>query len=161
VDPYRIPRPLPIARNTARTRHRAIRQSLKGASGGARHSASRSEEAGRNSCFWARNCPLAGECEHEGQETRYFEKARRRAERSHQKLAEHFLARLYRSWQQHGSEVLDRAMAERPQLYFRALVRLTMVCTVSSPSPRDFRRHYRAANAAARGEQGLRLSMTN
>ena len=42
--------------------------------------------------------------------------ARRGAERSHQKLAENFLARLDRTWQQHGREVLDRVMAERPEL---------------------------------------------
>ena len=48
--------------------------------------------------------------------------ADRRAERSHQKLAEEFLARLDHTWQQHGREILDRVMAERPELYFQALV---------------------------------------
>ena len=42
--------------------------------------------------------------------------ARRRAERSHQKLAENFLARLDRTWRRHGPEIFDRVMAERPEL---------------------------------------------
>ena len=36
----------------------------------------------------------------------------RRLEGSHQKLGENFLARLDRTWQQHGREILDRAMAQ-------------------------------------------------
>jgi len=44
-----------------------------------------------------------------------------------EKLAEDFLARLNRSWERHGSEFLDRVYAERPQLYFKALVKLTLV----------------------------------
>ena len=71
--------------------------------------------------------------------------ARRRAERSHQKLAEEFLARLDRTWQQHGREILDRVMAERPELYFQALVRLTQVLHRRLPEPPEFdRSRYRA-----------------
>jgi hypothetical protein len=71
--------------------------------------------------------------------------ARRRAERSHQKLAESFLTRLDRTWQQHGREVLDRVMAARPELYLHALVKLTEVLHCRLPEPPDFdRRHYRA-----------------
>ena len=33
---------------------------------------------------------------------------------SYQTLAENFLARLDCTWQQHGREILDRVMAERP-----------------------------------------------
>jgi hypothetical protein len=40
------------------------------------------------------------------------------AEGSGKKLAEDFLARLNRSCEQHGSELLDRVYAERPKLYF-------------------------------------------
>jgi hypothetical protein len=47
--------------------------------------------------------------------------ARRGPESSHQKLAENFLARLDRTWRRHGREILDRVMAERPELYFQAL----------------------------------------
>ena len=43
------------------------------------------------------------------------------------KLAEDFLSRLDCSWERHGSEFLDRVYAERPQLYFKALVKLTLV----------------------------------
>jgi len=44
-----------------------------------------------------------------------------------EKLAEDFLARLNRSWERHGSEFLDRVYAERPQLYFKALVELAIL----------------------------------
>ena len=49
------------------------------------------------------------------------------AEGSGKKLAEDFLSRLDRSWARHGSEFLDRVYAERPELYFNALVKLTQV----------------------------------
>ena len=70
-------------------------------------------------------------------------KARRSVEGS--KLAEAFLARLDRAWQQHGREILDRLMAERPELYFQAMVRLTVVLHRRLPEPPDFdRSQYRA-----------------
>ena len=66
-------------------------------------------------------------------------------ERSHQKLAESFLARLDRAWQQHGREILDRLMAERPELYFQALVKLTAALHRRLPEPPGFdRSQYRA-----------------
>jgi hypothetical protein len=69
----------------------------------------------------------------------------RRAERSHQKLAEEFLARLDRTWRRHGREILDRVMYERPKLYFQAMVRLTEVMHRQLPEPPEFdRRRYRA-----------------
>ena len=46
---------------------------------------------------------------------------------SRKKLADDFLAYLNRSWDQHANELLDRVYAERPQLYFKALVKLTLV----------------------------------
>jgi hypothetical protein len=42
-------------------------------------------------------------------------------------LAERFLARLNRSCEQHGSELLDRVYAEQPKLYFNALVKLAIL----------------------------------
>ena len=72
-------------------------------------------------------------------------KKTRRLEGSHQKLAKEFLVRLDRTWQQHGREVLNRVMAERPELYFQALVRLTQVLHRRLPEPPGFdRRQYRA-----------------
>jgi hypothetical protein len=50
-----------------------------------------------------------------------------KAEGSGKKLAEDFLARLNRSCEQHGSELLDRVYAERPKLYFNALVKLAIL----------------------------------
>jgi hypothetical protein len=64
---------------------------------------------------------------------------------SHQTLVENFLARLDRTWQQHGREILDRVLAERPALYFQAMVRLTQVLHRRLPEPPGFdRRQYRA-----------------
>jgi hypothetical protein len=84
--------------------------------------------------------------------------ARRRAERSHQKLAEEFLARLDGTWQRHGREILDRVMAERPEFYFQALIRLTEVLHRRLASLRILIAPLScgriAAIAAAHGEQG-------
>ena len=72
-------------------------------------------------------------------------KTRRPVESSHQKLAEEFLARLDRTWQQHGREILHRVMAERPKLYFQVMARLTQVLHHQLPEPPGFdRRRYRA-----------------
>ena len=49
-------------------------------------------------------------------------RACRRAEGCRQRLAEDFLAHLYHCWLQHGHEVLDRLGAERPEVYFKAMV---------------------------------------
>jgi hypothetical protein len=51
---------------------------------------------------------------------------RSRAEGSRTKLAEAFIADLDCSWQQHGREVLDRVFRERPDVYFKALLKLTV-----------------------------------
>jgi hypothetical protein len=72
---------------------------------------------------------------------------------SHQKLAESFLARLDRAWQQHGREILDRLMAERPELYFQAMVRLTVVLHRRLPEPPDFDRHQYRADLSRRLQQ--------
>jgi hypothetical protein len=67
------------------------------------------------------------------------------AKGSHQTLAKDFLARLDRAWQQHGREILDRLMAERPKVYFQTLVRLTVALHRRLPEPPDFdRRQCRA-----------------
>ena len=71
--------------------------------------------------------------------------ARRGAERSHQKLAEEFLARLDRTWQQHGREILNRVMAERPELYFSSAGQVDGGSAPAAPRAPEFdRRHYRA-----------------
>jgi hypothetical protein len=81
--------------------------------------------------------------------------ARRRAERSHQKLAENFLARLDRTWRRHGREILDRVMAERPELYFQALVRLTQVLHRRLPEPPGFDRSQYRADVMRRLQQRI------
>ena len=62
------------------------------------------------------------------------------AEGSRKKLGEAFLADLDRSWQQHGREILDRVRIERHQVYFRALVKLTLVLHGALGEPGDFDR---------------------
>ena len=59
---------------------------------------------------------------------------------SHHKLAEDFLAQLDRSWQQHGREMLAWLRAERPKVYFKAMVRLTEVLHCRLPEPPKFDR---------------------
>jgi len=51
---------------------------------------------------------------------------RSRGEDSRKKLAEAFLADLDRHWQQHGRETLDRVMTERPKVYFKIMLKLTV-----------------------------------
>lgn len=62
------------------------------------------------------------------------------AEGSRDKLAEAFLADLDRSWQQQGRETLDRVRTEQPQLYFRALVKLTAALHRAPGKLNDFDR---------------------
>ena len=51
---------------------------------------------------------------------------RSRGEGSREKLAEAFIADLDRSWQRHGRETLDRVMTERPKVYFKIMLKLTV-----------------------------------
>jgi hypothetical protein len=53
------------------------------------------------------------------------------------KLGEDFLARLNRSWELHGREILARVRAERPELYFEALVKLTLALHRATGEPTD------------------------
>ena len=39
---------------------------------------------------------------------------------------EAFLADLDRSWEQHGREILDRVRTERPKVYFKIMLKLTV-----------------------------------
>jgi hypothetical protein len=56
------------------------------------------------------------------------------------KLGEDFLAHLNRSWELHGREILARVMAERPELYFKTLVELTLALHRATGEPTDFDR---------------------
>ena len=66
-----------------------------------------------------------------------------RGEGSRKKLAEAFIADLNRSWRQHGREMLERVRSERPKVYFRALVKLTLALhrALGDPNNFDRRRH--------------------
>jgi hypothetical protein len=54
------------------------------------------------------------------------------------KLAEDVLAHLNRSWELHGREILARVGVERPELYFKALVKLTLALHRAIREPTDF-----------------------
>ena len=69
------------------------------------------------------------------------------------KLAEDFLAHLDRPWQQHGREILDRLLAERPEVYFKALVKLAQVRYRTIGELRDFDRRRNREEALLRLEQ--------
>jgi hypothetical protein len=74
------------------------------------------------------------------------------AKRSHQKLGEDFVADLNRTWEQHAREILDRVMAERPKLYFQALIKLTQVLHRRLPEPPGFDRRRTRVDALQRLE---------
>jgi hypothetical protein len=56
------------------------------------------------------------------------------------KLGDDFLAHLNRYWELHGREILARVWAERPELYFKALVKLTLALHRATGQPTDFDR---------------------
>jgi hypothetical protein len=66
-----------------------------------------------------------------------------RVEGSRMKLAEAFIADLNRSWRQHGREILERVRSERPKVYFRALVKLSVALhrALGDSNNFDRRRH--------------------
>jgi hypothetical protein len=59
---------------------------------------------------------------------------------SRRKLGEDFLVDLDRSWELHGREILDSVLAKRPELYFKAPVKLTLVLHRATGKPTDFDR---------------------
>jgi len=67
-----------------------------------------------------------------------------RPEASLEKLADDFLAKLNRSWRQHGPEALTRLSTERPELYVKAIVELAVAqlggCAKLSDSDRRLNR---------------------
>jgi hypothetical protein len=71
--------------------------------------------------------------------------ARRRTERSRRKLGKGFLADLNRAWRRHGRKTLERLSAERPMIYFKAIVMLAEIQQRQLPEPPGFDRlRYRA-----------------
>jgi hypothetical protein len=78
--------------------------------------------------------------------SRASQPARRRTERSRKKLGKDFLADLNRAWRKHGPETLERLSAERPTIYFKAIVMLAEIQQRRLPEPPGFdRQRYRAA----------------
>jgi len=73
------------------------------------------------------------------------------ADGSREKLVTAFLTNLDRSWHQHGREILARVWAERPEVYFKALVKLALVLH-RQIEPNDFDRPRRREEALQRLE---------
>ncbi len=78
---------------------------------------------------------------------------RSRGEGSHKKFAETFLADLDRSWEQHGREVLDRVMTERPKVYFKVMTKLTVALHRATGKLNDFDRRRIREDVLQRLEQ--------
>ena len=78
---------------------------------------------------------------------------RSRPEGSVQKLAEGFLAELNHSWRQHGPETLARLSTERPEFYFKAMVKLALVQLDGWDKLSDFDRQRNREEALHRLEQ--------
>jgi hypothetical protein len=74
----------------------------------------------------------------------------RRTEDSRRKLAEDVFAHLTRSWQRHGREVLVRLRTERPEVYFKAMVRLMKILHHRLPEPPGFDRERARADVLQR-----------
>ena len=79
---------------------------------------------------------------------------RSRPEGSVQKLAQGFLAELNRSWRQNGPETLARLRNERPEVYFKAMVKLALVQLDGWDTLSDFDRQRNREEALHRLEQG-------
>lgn len=78
---------------------------------------------------------------------------RSRPEGSVQKLAEGFLAELHHSWRQHGRETLARLSTERPEFYFKAMVKLALVQLGGWDKLSDFDRQRNCEQALHRLER--------
>ena len=57
---------------------------------------------------------------------------------SRNKLTEDFLGDLHAAWLEHGNTVLDRVIAERPEVFFQAMVKLALVHRVEVGGPQAF-----------------------
>ena len=68
-------------------------------------------------------------------------------------LVENFLADLDRSWQEHGVEIFDRVKVEQPRLYFRALIKLTVVLHRAASESENFDRRRNREEVLLRLEQ--------
>jgi hypothetical protein len=77
----------------------------------------------------------------------------RRAEGSRKKLAEAFLADLDRDWEQHGREILDRVRTERPKVYFKIMLKLTVALHRALGKLNDFDRRRNREEVLQRLEQ--------
>ena len=77
------------------------------------------------------------------------------------KPGEDFLAHLNRSWELHGREILARVWAERPELYFKALVKLTLALHRATGEPTDFDRRRNREEVLRRLEARIADARTN
>jgi hypothetical protein len=57
---------------------------------------------------------------------------------SRNKLNEDFLCDLHAAWLERGKNVLDRVIAERPEVFFQAMVKLALVHRVEVGGPKAF-----------------------
>ncbi len=81
------------------------------------------------------------------------EKPSSRAEGSCRELAEDLLARLHYSWRLHGREMLGRLKTERPEVYFRMMVKVALIQLGGRDKLSDLDRQRKREQALFRLEQ--------
>ena len=87
-------------------------------------------------------------------------RARSQAQGSRRKLAEHFLSDLERSWRLYGREMLGRLGAERPEFFFRMMVKVALVQLGGYDKLSDLDRQQNREQALHRLEQSTRTTIS-
>ena len=75
------------------------------------------------------------------------------AARSRNKLSEDFLVDMHVAWLEHGPEVINRLIAERPEVFLLAMLKIAQVHRVEVGRPDDFDRPSSKEEALRRLEQ--------
>ena len=57
---------------------------------------------------------------------------------SHNKLRDDFLADMHAAWLEHGPDVIDRLIAERPEIFLMAMLKIAQVHRVEIGQPEEF-----------------------
>jgi hypothetical protein len=72
---------------------------------------------------------------------------------SRNKLREDFFADMHAAWRERGPEVIDRLIAERPEIFLMAMLKITQVHRVELGPPEEFDRPSSQEEALRRLEQ--------
>ncbi len=72
---------------------------------------------------------------------------------SRNRMREDFLCDMHAAWLEHGPEVIDRLIAERPEIFLMAMLKITQVHRVELGRPEEFDRPSSKEEALRRLEQ--------